>query len=234
MRPRVAEERKKLIESSYLRDRDFDNDPPADLHAPTVDRISGGVVQGWRWCRHEIENYLLEPEIVARATGWERGDFARSLLAAARALRHYTAARWTVGTARRSLPPLHELATRPDTLTNAIKVPGDLSELASRRWVTEHIGAFRGKIQLPLSDVTLSATYERWVRQLVLAAAPSDVLLWNSGKDLIAVLEPEIVRLPRMNSVLFCNAIRDWITANPQQALGVLPEWSALLGSLAA
>ena len=56
------------IAAGYLRDRDFDFDPPANLSNPTVDYMEGGVPIGWRWCRHEIENYLLEPAIIHAAT----------------------------------------------------------------------------------------------------------------------------------------------------------------------
>lgn len=227
--PKVAEARKKQIEACYLRDRDFDTDPPVDLSAPTVDRVSQGTVLGWRWCRHEIENYLLEPDLVARATGWRRVDFERSLLHAARSLRYYTAARWAVGTARRALPPLYELCTRPPDLTNEIKVPQDLSEQASRDWASRHVGEFREKVQRELADTMIASTFERCLPRMDAAVEPGAVLLWHAGKDLLAALEPEIVRNKLGNPVVFRNAIRDWIIAHPAQALAMLPEWAAFL-----
>lgn len=233
LRPKVTDDRKGDIEACYLRDRDFDSDPPADLSAPTVDKVSRGVVHGWRWCRHEIENYLLEPEFVAQATGWSRVDFEATLLAAARSLRHYTAARWAVGTARRALPPLFELGTRPIDLTNEIKVPGDLSEQASRDWASGHIGDFRKKVQGELADTTLASSFERWSLRLDAVKDPHEVLLLYAGKDLLAALEPEMVRRPFNNPVVFRNAIRDWIMVHPTQALALLPEWTALLRLLA-
>lgn len=229
LRPRVAEARRKQIHACYLRDRDFDTDPPEARSEPVADRNAQGDVIGWRWCRHEIENYLLEPAIVARATGWHEADYTRSLLAAARSLRYYTAARWAVGTARRSLPPLYDLCTRPDTLRNEIKVPGDLSEQASRGWIATYVGDFRDAVAHQLADVTTAATFERWSRLLDLVSDPQQALLCHAGKDLLAALEPELVRGPLRNPVEFRNAIRDWILAHPTQALAHLPEWSALL-----
>ena len=44
--------------------------PPSDLSKPTVDAEDGNTPIGWRWCRHELENYLIEPLLVSEATGW--------------------------------------------------------------------------------------------------------------------------------------------------------------------
>ncbi len=121
--PKTRDKRGKTPDTCYLRDRDFDYDPPTDLTRPSVDaedkrpQNTGPRVLGFRWCRHSIENYLLEPAIVHAATGWSEEDFTRALLDAAKHIEHYTVARWAVGIARRSLPPFRELSTRPD-LTN--------------------------------------------------------------------------------------------------------------------
>ncbi|MBA3546847.1 MAG: hypothetical protein H0T76_10220 [Nannocystis sp.] len=234
LRPRVREAREKQIEACYLRDRDFDTDPPAVVTEPTVDlRTSQGEVRGWRWCRHEIENYLLEPGVVAAATGWDQADFAAVLGRAARSLRFYTAARWAVGTARRALPPLYELCTRPVALKNPMKVPADLSEQASRDWAAQYVGEFRDEVTRQLADATIAANFVTWVQQLEAATDAHEVLLLHAGKDLLATLEPEIARKKLGNPVLFCNSIRDWILAHPAQALATLPEWTAFLRLLA-
>ncbi len=124
LKPRARDRRQGPVGVStcYVRDRDFDFDPPVDSSQPTVDsRQETGGVLGWRWSRHELENYLLEPRLVEAATGWSAADFERELLAAARNLQHYNAARWAVGIARRSLPPFNDLPTRPAELTNEVK-----------------------------------------------------------------------------------------------------------------
>lgn len=50
----------------FLRDRDFDYEPPSDTSQPQP-FIENGKTIGWHWCLHEIENYLLEPKIVEAA-----------------------------------------------------------------------------------------------------------------------------------------------------------------------
>src|SRR5258708_6318678 len=94
--------------SSYLRDRDFHSDPPTDASEPIVDRLHDGHVLGWRWCRHEIENYLIDPELVAVASGWDKDQYRAQLVSAACRIRHYQIARWVIGNVRRNLPPQYD------------------------------------------------------------------------------------------------------------------------------
>ncbi len=68
--PQARYEREKnRVKVAYLRDRDFDHEPSPDYHTITIDRQDGDTVLGWRWARHEIENYLLDPAIVERVIG---------------------------------------------------------------------------------------------------------------------------------------------------------------------
>ena len=54
---------------------------------------------GWHWCRHEIENYLLEPALVAAACSPRitEATYLEQLRGAALRIRYYEAARWAVG-----------------------------------------------------------------------------------------------------------------------------------------
>jgi len=64
--PRVRDERRKGLQGVfYLRDRDYDTEPPTDITSPSKD--DGDL--GWRWCRHSIENYMLDPLIVCPTLG---------------------------------------------------------------------------------------------------------------------------------------------------------------------
>ncbi|WP_257460329.1 hypothetical protein [Archangium lipolyticum] len=234
--PKARDERKKNVRACYLRDRDFDFDPPANLGHPTVDRIadSSGNVLGWRWCRHELESYLLEPRLVSLATGWDEASYSAELMKAAKHLQSYTAARWAVGIARRSMPPTAELPTRPDTLQNEIKLPSDCGEAACFNWARDHIEAFRQKVEPALASMTIAASLAERSRRLAAQTSIEDVLVWHSGKDLLAALEPAISRRPENNPVVFRRRLRDWVRNNPAAAVAIFPEWRALLDQLSA
>lgn len=74
----------------FVRDRDFDFLPPDDLSQPKP--IKAEVVtikhpnkvkrevKGWHWCRHEIENYLLTPEIVKRASYRKKSGYSFKII----------------------------------------------------------------------------------------------------------------------------------------------------------
>ncbi len=139
LRPRaLAERRENRVAAGYLRDRDFDSDPPSDVTKPAVDSDEGGVPFGWRWCRHEIENYLIDPAIVSEALGWAAEEVEEALRQAARRIRNYEAARWTVGIVRRALPPHYELRTRPEGL-NEIGLPPALDAATVNAWASSSI-----------------------------------------------------------------------------------------------
>jgi hypothetical protein len=56
-----------------LKDGDFYREwtGPSDQPEPWSKRVSGGRTEriGWSWARTEIENYLIDPEVVARTLG---------------------------------------------------------------------------------------------------------------------------------------------------------------------
>ncbi len=58
--PRTRNERNKGVAGVYyLRDRDFDYEPPEDSTLPVIDNVDHrNTIFGWRWCRHEIEIYF--------------------------------------------------------------------------------------------------------------------------------------------------------------------------------
>jgi len=100
--PRTRTERQKMGPCvSYLRDRDFDYKPPTQLNQPTVDKIDNDSVLGWRWRRHSIENYMLEPGIVCAALGVENEPYCEALCESGNRIKYYQAARWAIGIARR-------------------------------------------------------------------------------------------------------------------------------------
>jgi hypothetical protein len=216
---------------SYLRDRDFDYDPPDDTLQPVVDRMDAGTVLGWRWCRHEIENYLIDPEVVVVATQWERGAYEAALLKAAQRIRYYQIARWAVGTARRSLPPHFELYTKPDTLQDQdFGLPIDISESATVQWANEHVARYYARVGQALAPHAFSTSMTSRADCLTeaLFASVTYVLLWCSGKDLLAALAPWLQTQNIPDAGAFRARMRDWIRGHPEDARRCLPEWDSL------
>lgn len=141
----------KQIEVAFLRDRDFEFDPPANATSqpePCRTRDFGGKeLPGWHWCRHEIENYLLEPGLVAAALGWDQAAFAAELVAAARRIRPYEVARWVVGSCRRAVPQPNRLTTRPDGVGDHGLPAACHDEPAMRDWVVNHAISFESTVR---------------------------------------------------------------------------------------
>ena len=222
------------VVACYLRDRDFDFDPPPSTAQPIVDSPwETNAVLGWRWCRHELESYLLEPRLVEAATGWNAADYSRELLSAAQRLQPYTAARWAVGIARRSLPPFTELPTRPVELANEIQLPPDCSQSACFSWVKQHVAGFRQQVEATLEDTALQASLAERVQRLSSLTTTDEVLVWYSGKDLLAALSPLIATRPEANPKAFRRQLSRWVQDRPQEAAALFPEWQALLTALA-
>ncbi len=227
--PEVRRQRIGGASVAYLRDRDFDFDPPHDSSTPTIDRQDNGKILGWRWCRHEIENYLLEPTIVCSAIECDRVEYELALTEAAKHIRHYEIARWAIGIARRGLPPHYELATRPSEL-NEIGIPDELSSEASFQWGRQQIGEFYQRVQVSLSSEavnnSLASLNASWTD-----AALSDVsfvLKMFSGKDLMAGIVDWCRSKSFNNAGEFRATLRDWFIGHVDEALAALGEWRQL------
>ncbi len=61
----------------------------------------------------------------------------------------------------------------------------------------------------------------------------SEVLIWYSGKDLLAALAPLIATRPEDNPKAFLRQLSRWVRDRPQEAVALFPEWQALLAALA-
>lgn len=230
LRPRALTERRENdVAAGYLRDRDFDYDPPLDLSRPTVDYEKGGIPIGWRWCRHEIENYLIDPVVVTEAMGGSIPDVEGALRQAARMIRSYEAARWAIGIVRRALPPNYELRTRPDGL-NEIELPAALDHAAVNGWAFNNIENHRRQIMDMTDPTAVQASIDDLAARFddAFVTDVAMVLLWFSGKDILAAMSEWILNRGFPNPGAFRAALRDWIIANPSRILELLPEWNRM------
>lgn len=233
LKPRArVERRESRVSAGYLRDRDFDFDPPSDLSQPTQDGDDDGVPMGWRWCRHEIENYLIEPALVSEALGWAVEDVGQAICKAAMDVRHYEAARWTIGVARRALPPHYELNTRPDLLRKKeIALPAAIDADAVGAWAHNCIGIHRDRIAAVTGPDSVRVSLDGFVRRFddAFCADTANVLLWFSGKDLLAAMAGWLASNAFDSPGMFRTFLRDWVRANPERVLELLPEWRRLV-----
>lgn len=235
LKPQVEEQRRRTGQViCYLRDRDFDDDPPHDRTRPKAHSERDGFTLGWAWCRHEMENYLLEPEIVARATGADRGEYEAALLDAATRICAYQAARGAIGETRRSLLPPYELNTRPvDIPTDPPRIPDALDADTVSRWARDHAGAFRDRVCPQLAPVEIQRCFEERRRVLERArSSVAEVLIWFSGKDLFAALSPWSERRGFPNPGDLRALLRDWMKDHPEDVLAQLPEWRSWVEEL--
>lgn len=236
--PRTQSEREAgATQTCYVRDRDYDYFPPGDLTQPVVDRQYQGSILGWRWCRHELENYLIDPKLVVAATGWERAEYEAALHEAATRIRCYQAARWAVGTARRALPPHHDLDTRPlECSGHDFRLPADLAEGSCSQWACSHAAAYLTGVTTVLRAEALLESLQARLKQFSEEFLQSCelILAWFSGKDLIAALQDWLQAKQVKNPGEFRAALRDWVRAQPTCALGHLPEWQRLCDALHA
>lgn len=230
IRPQARNDRSSGILAGYLRDRDFDFDPPDDMDVPTVDIADNDVRWGWRLNRHEIESYLLDPQVVVAKFGSEIKAWQDHLCDAARRIRWYQVARWTIGYARSGLPPNYKLQTSPDEVKE-MRLPADLSEQASLDWGRQVIAEFRARVDRNLCEQSVNEQIEAKRLKFTdeLLGDHAYMLAWCSGKDLFAALpEAALQQIGAENSKTLCNILRDWVRGHPDEFIGFFPEIAAL------
>jgi len=236
LQPVVLREREELPPAErrnvcFLRDRDFDFRPAAnEPDAPTPMATKSGELVGYRWRRHSMENYFLEPALAAMALKQEESQLRSLLVEGGKRLLDYESARWTIGQARMSVPPARQLETRPETLEDEFELPDDVSREACWAWVEEAAAEFVSPIQEAMSAGKLRQGFEE-LRAMVSSLDVNGILVWLSGKDLMAFMAP---RLGLVSPKIMRNEIRNWIQRNPDAALQFLPEWVELKRILTA
>jgi hypothetical protein len=241
LKPRTEEERRQgKLTCCYIRDRDFDFPPPDDRNRPEPHtRVPGGgaEVLGWYWCRHEMESYLLEPSIVVRAIGCDEASYREALASAARRIRDYQAARGAIGATRQSLPPSFKFQTLPDEIPDdSLRLPADLSPEAVSSWARDQASQFRDKLCPQLAPEAIQQVIDQRRARLSeeIMNSPAEILVWFSGKDLMAALAPWLALQGVAAPGAFRTRLRDWVRENPEDTVSFLPEWRSFIAMLNA
>lgn len=165
--------------------------------------------------------------------GWPISEIENAIREAAGEIRYYQAARWTVGIARRALPPHYELETRPANL-NEIALPSELGVEAAERWALSGIEAHRNRIVAETDPQIVQTSFQELSVRFNggFINDPAQVLLWFSGKDILAGMRDWLVGKGIANPGEFRAAVRNWIIEHPERTLDLLPEWQELVAVL--
>ena len=174
---------------AYLRDRDFDSEPPpGTTDTVGVDRLSNGIVLGYHWERTELENYLLEPGRHA-ALSFDLAEFTAEITKAAALLRPYTAGRWTLGQLRARNRGIISVKTRPDSLSGkAFPLPKSFVEHDVISWLETAVTDVRVAVAREFETAAILKQFDHYKVVLAGIMSGSEVLRWYSGKDLFGVL----------------------------------------------
>lgn len=228
----------------YIRDRDFDYPPPppAAIDHPTPEeQPSPRRTVGWRWSRHEVESYLLDPSVLEAALGVDAEFIAKEQVAAARRIAPYQAARWTIGQFRSHLPPNFELSTiaqRPNGAKplKEFHLPAEPEDVPRQRsFAVGQVRTFVERFEADAKPEALSAAFEIHLSRQAALLSAEEVLLWCSGKDLASALTPALSGLRGLGRLSGRELIQhalDWATDEPEQFLERVAEVAAFLDTL--
>jgi hypothetical protein len=216
-----------------LKDADFNRvwNTPADRPEPWTKRLPGARIEriGWSWARKEIENYLIDPEVVARALAPNAPPpdrYQEILDRAARDLSDYTAARVALSLSRLTVKQLPNQWGRRRGRDRYL-YPDNLTRSACRRQIKRIVvqqtqGALPGPKQvvaefrklLPLHDAT-------GVRRV-------HYLHTYAGKDLLIQMDDDLRQFGFGDFGDFRERILVGIRRTPDDIANWLPEWAAL------
>lgn len=172
-----------------LRDRDFDHQTEPLTKKPrawTITQNTDNPKIGWTWERKEIENYLIDPDVIAQVFAKRKEqqalkDYRDLLEQAADRIAYYTAARTALSLSRKMPPPL---TNQWGTKTQGWMFPSTLDKDSCRQEIQSIVNAYQipaGKNALDLFETLCDTCTQGGVRR-------QDFLTYFAGKDLLAAM----------------------------------------------
>lgn len=213
-----------------MRDSDFDR-----MHQPPTGQIRDWRVDGdrvwlgWFWERTEIENYLIDPAIIARVFpqdviehAWYKAVFD----AAINNLLDYTAARAALSRSRVRHEPLPNIwGVAVGMRDHKLPLPcseGDCRD-EIRRIVMEYGTRIQASAVLDLYDQMLSEYRNVHIQE---------PLLTFSGKDVMCAMRDPLREAGITTVGAFREKIVKAIESSPEEVWTWLPEWLALRNAI--
>lgn len=202
-------------------------DRPAGTPRPWI--ASDGTVLGWRWERKEIENYLVDPAVVARALGTNapaRADYTAALEAARDRLSLYQAARAALSDRRRRFLPLSSSFGRERGREGHL-LPDDTSEDGCREGIRGCIEAYNAGQSVTVEEV--DAAFDTLTPEFTVGGARYEhYLAAFAGKDIIWAMDAEIRGFGFDGVLPFRERVLVGIQNSTDDIGEWLPEWKAL------
>ena len=216
-----------------LRDADLDGEWPREKEHPQpwVERIAGGrtVQLGWLWSRTEIENYLIDPAVVAAALGSkapEPAQYQRILERAADRLSTYTAARVALSTSRIPIKSLKNKWGKPRG-GDRHPFPESLDRSSCRKHLKRIVRDCAQNV-VPTENQVIgrfNALRRDFAKN---GTRRSDYLHAYSGKDLLIQINEELPSIGFADFGGFREAILLGIASAHQDTAQWVPEWAEL------
>lgn len=232
---------KQGVMAAYLRDRDFDFEPPPDLDQPTIDvaaKSEGEPPLGWRLNRHSIESYLLDPRVVGATFNLPEAHWEHLICTAGKEIAAYQAGRWTIAQLRSGLPRPFKLQTSASG-RKEFALPASRSRTDVETWCIQTVNSFRTAVEHALSAPAVTEAFGERCQQFSedFCRDYRQILVWFSGKDLFTAVK-QLPELPQQLKERSCETLRktlrDWVGDNADQFLSWFPELSALKQKLNA
>lgn len=218
------------ITIAAIRDCDFDFDPPAE-DTPGVWYIAPNnqrVWLGWHWARVELENYLVDPMVVARTLGLNADQIARyreGFAVAAATLADYTAARYTLSRSRlRGGLMVNRWGVSAGLKDHVL--PPQLDAAACEAGIAACLMRYRERLP---AEPQVMTTYEQ-ARIMYSSVGPRGQRpeIYSSGKDLLCMLSPTLGNIGLGEPGAFRRRMLNAIQNSLEPIWDWLPEWQAL------
>jgi hypothetical protein len=212
-----------------IRDRDLEVEAVRPTDQARLWCGDGGRLWlGWYRERVEIENYLVDPQVVARALGDRAPDevaWLSELEAVARRLGMYTAARTALTQSRPRFRPLpNSWGIERGRLRHALPELRGLVDC--RQEIRKIVGEYRASQSISAAHV-LAQFDQRRGECRPEGARGQHFLVYFSGKDLLCALAPALERWGFASPYVFREAVLRGIE-HAAEPWAWLPEWESL------
>lgn len=211
----------------------LDGDFPKEWNQPTgAPRrwiASDGIALGWRWERTEIENYLIDPVVVAKVLGSEApqpSNYTTALWAARDRLMFYQAARAALSDRRRRFTPLSCSFGRERGRENH-PLPEDMTEAACREGIRGCVGAYNAEQSVTVEEA--NTTFDLLLPEFTVGGTRYDhYLAAFAGKDMLWAMDAEIRSFGFLGVLPFREKVLVGIQNSTDDIGDWLPEWKVL------